>query len=201
MIKQKCKKNIKIAITGGIGSGKSASLSILAELGYSVVSCDEITANLYKKNRIKKQIKKLFPSAVKGRFFLQVDKKEIARLVFSNKEKREKLNNFLTPIIFEKCLKQANKSRGLVFVEVPLLFENNYQCFFDGVFVVLREKKTRIVSVKNRSSLTEEEVLLRIQSQIDYDNADLSQYTIIENKGDLKQLKKRLKQAVENLNF
>ena len=46
-------KNKKIAITGGIGSGKSTVCEILLELGYPVISCDKITTELYQKRKIK----------------------------------------------------------------------------------------------------------------------------------------------------
>ena len=69
--------NKLIAITGGIGSGKSFALSILKNEGFITLSSDIITAELYEKRKIKLILKKMFPSAVKGLFNLKIDRKEI----------------------------------------------------------------------------------------------------------------------------
>ena len=58
-----------IGLTGGIGSGKSTALNALKEKGYSVISCDEITKELYKKRKILKVLRKEFPTAIKGKIF------------------------------------------------------------------------------------------------------------------------------------
>ena len=197
--KIKTKKNILIAVTGGIGSGKSTALSILFDMGYPIISCDKITAELYKKRSIKKKIKRLFPTAVSGKFCLTVDKSEISKLVFNDKKLNDLLTDTLTPIIFEKSLKLASRKKGIVFIEVPLLFEKNYADKFDFVFVLTRDKSCKIKSVIKRSNLTEEQVLSRMSMQVDYDNLDLSNYLVIENKGDIEQLKKRLIKAVHTI--
>ena len=199
MDKIKEKKNILIALTGGIGSGKSTALSLLKKMGYFTISCDKITADLYKKRWIKKQIKVLFPTTVSGKVCLKVDKSEIAKIVFTNKQLNQKLTDFLTPIIFNQSIKIASKNKGIVFIEVPLLFEKNYVDKFDFVFVVVREKTARIESVIKRNNLTEQEVLSRMAMQVDYDKIALSNYVVIENNSDVEQLKKRLIKAVHTI--
>ena len=193
------KKNILVAITGGIGSGKSTALTLLYEMGYFTISCDKITADLYKKRRIKKKLRELFPTAVSGKICLTIDKREIAKLVFSDKQLNNALTDTLTPLIFNESLRKASKQKGIVFVEVPLLFEKNYADKFDFVIVITREKLAKIESVMARSRLTKEEVLSRMSMQVDYDNLDLSNYLVIENKGDIEQLKKRLIKAVHTI--
>ena len=84
---------------------------------------------------------------------------------------------------------RAKKLSGKIFVEVPLLFECKYQDSFDGVIVITRPLNARIESVMARSNLTEEQVVGRIKSQVDYENIDLTPYHVIENTGDLEQLK------------
>ena len=83
-----------IGLTGGIGSGKSAALNALKENGYKTVSCDDITRELYKKRKTLKKLRGEFPSAIKGRLFLKADKKEIARIVFSDKVKYDFLKRY-----------------------------------------------------------------------------------------------------------
>ena len=175
------RKDKLIAVTGGIGSGKTTALNALKNAGYGVVSCDETTKELYKKRRTKKCLKKLFPSAVSGKIFLTIDKKELSKIVFLDKNENKKLTDYTTPLIFKKTIKKARKKRGKVFVEVPLLFEKGYEKEFDEIIVILRDKTERIESVISRSNLTKVEVEKRIESQIDYDSLDLSKVKTVKN--------------------
>ena len=110
---------------------------------------------------------------------------------FSDPKKRRELEDIIHPIVLKKALNSANK-RGINFVEVPILFERDYQKHFDGVIVVLRAEQDRINSVMERSSLSADEVKKRISSQIDYGSADLSECYIIENNGGLDKVRQEL---------
>ena len=70
---------------------------------------------------------------------------------------------------------------------------------FDGVIVITRSKSERIKSVMARSNLTEKEVLERISNQFDYDNADLKNYTVIENESGIEELKTKLLSSIEKM--
>ncbi len=182
----------KIAITGGIGSGKSCALSILKNAGYSTLSSDEIVAKLYKKRKVKNFLKTLFPTAVTGKCFLKVDRKIISKEVFSNSEKHRLLTQNITALVLDYILKTFKRKRGKIFVEVPLLFECGYQKYFDSVMVVCRDKKIRIDSVMLRSSLSKQQVEERVNVQIDYDNLDLSSYIIIENNSTIEEFRQKI---------
>ena len=192
-------KNQKIiAVTGGIGSGKSSVLEILKGLGYPVFSCDEILNEVYSSRTVKKQLKKLFPSAIKGIFCLKIDRKALSKLVFSSPENRRKLESITHPEILRLAKEKIKKVGAfLSFLEVPLLFEGDYQDGFEGVIVVKRNIDDRINSVKSRSNLSREQVLSRISAQVDYDLLDLSKYIVIQNDGDLNSLKEKTLQAIE----
>lgn len=191
------KKNTLIAITGGIGSGKSLVLDTLKEKGAKTLSCDLVTDEVYKKLFVKRRLAKMFPSAKSGRIIPHVNKKEIAKTVFSNKAKLKELTDFLTPIILKETLKKAKKLTGQVFVEVPLLFECNAQNEFDKVVVVKRNLEDRIQSVIKRSNLSREQVIERINSQFNYDNADLSHYQVILNDGNIETLKQKTLELIK----
>lgn len=186
-----------IAVTGGIGSGKSKVIEIIESLGFPTISCDEVTKKLYKKQSVLRKIKKIIPSGIKGKFFLKPDKKRIADVIFNDKNKYAEFTEFLTILTLEKTLKLASKLKGLVFIEVPLLFEFNAESYFDKIIVVTRELNTRIESVKTRSKLSTEQVKERIASQFDYDNNDLSSYEIITNNGTLSDLEQQVKDLIE----
>lgn len=172
-----------IAITGGIGSGKSLALSALKGKGYLVLSSDKIVSELYEKRKIKLLLKTLFPTAVTGRIKLNINRKIISDCVFNNSEMLKKLTDLITPLVMEEILKRYKKAKTTVFAEVPLLFECGFEKYFDQVIVVVRDRKAKIESVKRRSNLAEEQIVARMNAQFDYDNSDLSNYIVIKNDG------------------
>ena len=92
-----------------------------------------------------------------------------------------------------------NKAKGIVFAEVPLLFECNMQGEFDKVFIVTRPIEDRIDGVMKRSKLSKEEVLARIKNQFDYENLPKIEHTIISNDGDLDSLTDKIRCAIEGV--
>lgn len=188
-----------IAITGGIGSGKSTAAEIIKNAGFPVLSCDEITADLYKKPAIKRGLKKLFPSAVSGEKRLSVNKKTIAELCFGNDGEYKKLCSLMTTKTYEVAIKKAKRLGGKVFIEVPLLFEYGLQNDFFAVIVITRNDEARINGVMTRSSLTKEEVVARINRQFDYSSADLSGFSVITNDGTTEELKIKLLDIINKL--
>lgn len=179
--------NRRFAITGGIGSGKSAVLRILRSRGYPVFSCDEIYAELCTEKTFLDALSKRFPGCVKNG---ELDRPALSHIVFSDTNARSQLNAFTHPRIMEELfIRMAGFSCS--FAEVPLLFEEGYADSFDGVIVVLRNKAARIAAIKSRSSLDEEQILARMDSQFDY--AKLPQgCMILENNGSLGELEEKL---------
>lgn len=171
---------MKIAITGGIGSGKSTVSNIIKNLGYTVVSTDEITAKLHADQNVLLKIKEIFPSAVTGEKQLFLDKNILSEEIFFDKEKLSRLNKLMHPLIMNNTFDILDKY-PVAFAEVPLLFESKLESMFDKVIVVKRDKNSRVSSVIKRSNLTENQVLSRINNQIDYDTFDFSKYNVIIN--------------------
>lgn len=193
---------IKVAVTGGIGSGKSTVLAILKDMGYSVYSCDEIYKNLIRRKDYVAEIEKRFGCVKDGH--IQLD--ELSEKVFSNPEKRKELNALAHPrIMKELLLAMENATANVVFAEVPLLFEGEYENLFDKVLVVLRDTSARISSVKVRDSLSDEQILSRIHAQIDYDSVSLKERLkkigayCIYNHTDLEHIKNELENFIKTV--
>lgn len=180
-----------IAITGGIGSGKSAVAKILKDLGYVVFSCDKIYAELLNKGVFNEDFYKYFGNVFKSDGTL--NRKELAKIVFSDKYKLNLLNNLTHRAIMQEVFKRASAANKTCFVEVPLLFESsNLQSQFDKVIVVMRDLQTRIKSIVERDNLSEDEAKMRILNQFDYENADLKQYHVLNNDSSLQDLKNKI---------
>lgn len=198
-------KKIKIAITGGIGSGKSQAAKFIKELGFAVFSCDEIYKDIILSSKYITQVKKRIPECVIDN---QIDKKILAKIVFADTKRRKDLNNIAHPMIMDELLSaMKNAPTKLVFAEVPLLFEGQYENLFDFVIVIQRDITQRIESVKIRDGMSEEEIVSRMQSQFDYSKIkDLKffenkKFIVIDNNGALTELEKKLISIVNRLNL
>ena len=159
----------KIAITGGIGSGKSLVRKIIMERGFPVFSCDDIYAGLINSELYIQEIFRWFPSVIVDG---KIDKKRLSEIVFQNDDARKRLNGIAHPLIMAQLFKQMDAcTHAYAFAEVPLLFEGGFEDLFDEVIVVMRNKQNRINAVQARDNVSEEEVFSRIDVQIDYDSA------------------------------
>ena len=90
------KDKIKVAITGGIGSGKSTVTEYIADMGYSVFSCDTIYKEIYPTDAFQQKLRAAFPSCVKNGL---LDKKLLTAAVFSDDAARKTLNALTHPCI------------------------------------------------------------------------------------------------------
>lgn len=138
---------MKVAVTGGIGAGKSEFMRAVKELGIRTYSADEINAELLRDKRYIEKLSAAFPLAVKDG---KVDKVALREEVFSDDEKRETLNALAHPEIRRKI----EEITGDAVIEVPLLFESGMTDLFDRVIVVTAGEDVRInrvVSTRNIS--------------------------------------------------
>lgn len=158
-------------------------------------SCDEIYTELLRDEIFLNEIETNFCGTVKDG---KLDREKLSKEVFSDESKLKKLNL----ITHGKILKSAfckMEGERLSFLEVPLLFENGFEKYFDGVIVVLRDLERRIDSVMRRDKTTREKVIERINRQFDYDNCDFAKYYVIHNNSNLSDLRQNTEKILENL--
>ena len=172
-----------IGVTGGISSGKSNVISIIKRQGFKVIDCDLINHNLQKINMpIYNAIKEAFGSS----YFLdnkELDRKKLGELIFHNEDEKLKLNSISHPIIKEEVLKEINKADGIVFVDVPLLYESKFDSLCDKVICVYLNKETQIKRLMERDHIDYSYAKAKIASQMDLDQKrDLADY-VIDSKG------------------
>lgn len=183
-----------VAVTGGIGCGKSAVIDIIKNLGYTVLSADKEYSLLLSDRNFVDKVHEI--AGVKGGETL--DRKAVSNAVFSSAEKLKNLNEFTHKKVYKQLFLKS-KGKGLVFHEVPLLFESGYQNSYDKVLVVTRNLEDRITSVIKRSNLTKEEVLKRIQNQFNYENLDKIKHTVINNDGSFEDLAVKVKAVIDEI--
>ena len=172
------KQSKKIAVTGGIGSGKSALCAILRGYDYAVFSCDEISARLWKEAYLAR-LAEAFPDCCTGG---AIDKGKLTKKVFADEEARRRLDKIAHPAIMERLLGEMS-THAVSFGEVPLLFEEGLEGLFDGVIALRRPVEQRIASVCARDGLEEEEIKARMAAQFDATKLDGKDCFLIENDG------------------
>lgn len=188
---------IYVAVTGGIGSGKSTVIGMIRKMGYPVFSADEISRTIYADPGIQEKIERHFPECISE---MGIDRAKLSGIVFSDKDRLEMLNSITHPAIMENLFLEMEKSTSvLVFAEVPLLFEEGYERRFDQVIVVLRDRESRIASVQVRDGLSKEDVVARIKNQFDYEKNKIIAHTLIYNDGDLNALYQKVERAINEI--
>lgn len=186
-----------IGVTGGIASGKSNVISIIKRQGFKVIDCDLINHNLQKINMpIYNAIKEAFGSS----YFLdngELDRKKLGELIFHNEKEKLKLNSISHPIIKEEVLKEINKADGIVFVDVPLLYESKFDSLCDKVICVYLNRKTQIERLMERDHIDYSYAKTKIASQMDLDQKrDLADY-VIDSKGSFQETERQVLKVLE----
>ena len=185
------------AVTGGIGSGKSLVLTILQEKGYKVFSADKIYNELISNNEFSCEIYNILGLKFNKNIGFERDK--VSSIVFNDKEKLKLLNDYSHSKIMEKMISESKKCEGIVFNEVPLLFESGYENLYDGIIIVSRDLDSRIASIIKRDNKTKEEVLSVIKNQYNYDNNLNNSHILITNDGDINSLKEKVEKVISDI--
>ena len=187
-----------IAITGGIGSGKSTFCSKLKEKGFKIHSSDEQVDKIYK-NPEKKFVTYLQTIGLsKSISKKKIDKKIISKVIFENKQIRKKLELYIFKIVRKKrsdfIKQEKQKKTKLIFIDIPLLFENNLEERFNKVISIIATKRARLKRLKKTRKMTENQFMNITRSQtsdvirkyksdyVIYNNSTLKDYRIKINK-------------------
>ena len=187
-----------IAITGGIGSGKSTLCSKLKDKGFKIHSSDEQVAKIYK-NPDKKFFTYLRTIGLsKSISKKNIDKKIISKIIFENKQIKKKLELYIFKIVRKKrsdfIKQEKQKKTKLIFIDIPLLFENNLEKRFNKVISIIASKQVRLKRLKKTRKMTENQFKNITRSQtsdvirkkksdyVIYNNSTLKDYKIKINK-------------------
>ena len=155
-----------IGITGSIACGKSLVSNYSQEKGYTIIDADKIGHMALENDEVKKQlVNKFGKSILKDN---EVNRVTLGKLVFENNENLKELNNIIHPQIRKNISEQiqVHKNEKLVFVDVPLLFEAKFDDLVEKIIVISLDEKIQLERLMNRNSLSKEEALQRIKSQI-----------------------------------
>ncbi len=154
----------KVGITGSIASGKSLVTAALRELKYPAFDADFEVRKLYENQDIQKKVLQLFPN------LSTINKEYIAKIIYNDTQKRLELNNIFHPLIETKLLEYLTQHQGLVFADIPLLYETNLERYFDYVICAYAPDYVRLKRFEERTKKIDANIILSL-----IDNAQMSQ--------------------------
>ncbi len=185
-----------IAITGGIGSGKTTVSAIIRDSGYIVLDTDAMAKDLMGSNdELKESLQREFGEEIyeKG----SLNREFLASIVFGSEkdseEKLDKLNQIVHPFVIEemynRCEELAEEGEDLIFIESALIYEAGLEDGFDYVVVVDASEELCLERVMKRSSMSSEQIKNRIDSQFSVEHKKSQADFVIDNSGSLEKLR------------
>ena len=189
-----------VALTGGIGSGKSAAAKIFADLGVPVTDVDVISHDLTAANQpLVNDIKANFGSdyiTPEG----ALNRAAMRKLVFTDEIARAKLNALLHPAIYNEALLQLQVNQDHLsdnapyqILVVPLLFDSPiYLPHINSILVIDCDESTQIERVKQRSNLPESEIINMIKAQTSRKKQLTLANDVIENNENVEKLREKI---------
>ena len=164
---------LSIGLTGGIGTGKSLVSNILNDLGATVMNADLLGHEAYLPGTLGfGLVVDAFGDQIVGDDGT-VDRKKLGPIVFSSPQNMSKLNAIMHPLIRDMIQAQleeySSNGTDVVVVEAAVLIEASWEDLFDEVWVVTSDKETVIERLKDRNSLSREDAIVRIDSQMSTD--------------------------------
>jgi len=160
-------KRLILGITGGIASGKTTVMRILAGRGIPTVSADELAHSCIRRGRpAYRTIVRRFGTGILGPDS-QINRQRLGAIVFDDRKKRKILEKIVHPCVV-KGLRSFIKShnRGIIALDIPLLFEAKLQQLVDKTVVVYCTPKQQIARLRRRTYLSRSEAFARMRTQM-----------------------------------
>ena len=180
-----------IGITGGIASGKSTVTNFLREQGFQVVDADAVVHQLQRPGgRLYQVLVQHF-----GREIIlengELNRPLLASLIFSNPEEREWSKQTQGEIIREELAAlrdQLAQTEAIFFMDIPLLFEQDYSAWFDETWLVYVDRDVQVERFMKRDHLSKEVAESRLAAQWSLEDKKKLASHVLDNNGNRDQL-------------
>ena len=191
-----------IGITGGIASGKSTVTEFLRQKGFQVVDADAVVHQLQKpRGRLFQILVEHFGEKVlleNG----ELNRPLLASLIFSNPEEQEWSKRAQGEIIREELAALRNQlaqTKALFFMDIPLLFEQDYASWFDETWLVYVNRNVQLERLTKRDQISKEAAESRLNSQWPLERKISLASHSLDNNGNQKQLMAQVVQLLEEM--
>lgn len=156
----------KIALTGGIGTGKTYISNFFVQMGIPVFDADAEAKRQYQNPEVVNTLCSHFGAniVIEGKLNLDM----LGKVVFAQADSRDLVNSLIHPRVMEAFdIWAEHQDTSAVILESAIIFENELEKFFDMVIVVDAPLATRVERIKKRNpDLTEEQIMMRINAQM-----------------------------------
>ena len=191
-----------IGITGGIASGKSIVTEFLRQQGYQVIDADQVVHELQEPGeRLYQALLSTFDSSIlqeDGR----LDRPKLGAMIFGNPELLEQSSQIQNQIIREELAGRRDllaETEDIFFMDLPLLFELQYEEWFDQIWLVDVTEKTQLSRLMSRNALSQEEAEKRIAAQLSLREKRKRADVLIDNNGSLEATRQQIRDALQKL--
>ncbi len=193
-----------VGLTGPTGSGKSTVCQMLREWqGVEIIDCDQLSRRVASKgNRCLVDLAVEFsPLIIDSQG--ELNRRRLAEIVFSDKEKLKTLNRIIFPYIVEEAeldiMRARERGAKLIFLDAPTLFESGADKLCQKIVVVTADPDIRLRRIIARDHITAELAVRRMSSQhTDEFFADRADY-LIHNNGDSVELRLAVLELLNDL--
>lgn len=190
-----------IAITGGIGTGKSSVSTILRLYGYTIIDADKVAHQVLNNNT--SSVVELFSESILDKDN-QIDRKKLGKIVFGDYTQKKKLEDLLHPKIRNEILSRANELESYsqyYFLDIPLFFEVGGKKTYDvaEVLLIYAPKELQLKRVIARDGISQEDAIKRIEAQMDIEEKKLQSENVIKNTKGLKELQEEIEKFLQKL--
>lgn len=191
-----------IGITGGIASGKSTVTEFLRQKGFQVVDADAVVHQLQKPGG---RLYQVLVEHFGGKVLLEngeLNRPLLASLIFSNPEEQEWSKRTQGEIIREELAALRNQfaqTEALFFMDIPLLFEQNYASWFDETWLVYVNRDVQLERLMKRDQISKEAAESRLNSQWPLERKISLASHSLDNNGNQEQLIAQVVQLLEEM--
>ena len=178
-----------VAVTGGIGSGKSEVGRILRQMGYQTVDCDALAKEIANEPEVIAAVERLLGSdSVQNG---AINRQKVRETVFTDAKLLQKYDEIFFERVRQRLVELSNGARGALFVEIAVIDAFDFP--FDEIWLVESRKSTRIDRVTARDNVSAENVEHIMERQ------RYPKFTrLIDNDGTLEQLKKQVLSCISD---
>jgi dephospho-CoA kinase len=189
---------LNVALTGGIGSGKSAVAEMLEECGAVIIDSDQLARDVIERGTPGFEA---VLAAFGDRILTdgEIDRSTLAEIVFHNESERKKLESIIHPLVREaaEALTRNLPTNSVVINQIPLLVETDGAKRFDHVVTISASEEMRRKRLIQRG-LKDYEITKRMQAQVDDASRESVADSIIINEGSLEDLQRNVEELWRN---
>lgn len=172
-----------LGLTGGIASGKSTVAKMFVAENMTLIDCDKIAKDLLiKGTHCYNEVVEYFSTDIlltNG----DINRKKLAKIVFSNPNKRKHLNEIIHPRVKDEVLglftKYTNEGKELIILDVPLLYETDFHTYTDETIVVYCSYDHQVERLMRRDHIDKEYAEMKIEAQMSLEKKkEMADYVI-----------------------